>query len=87
MHAIRHLTFPKSKDEYDIVRYCGDIADEDGDYKGQIDHIRFYGNKTFDTYNEAYNWIRENDETYANIAVGFTEYGKDNWLVKIEYHC
>lgn len=89
MHELRYLDYGEKATKENIIKHCSRIADEEGDYKGQItrDGIRF-NNHVCDSYDAAYNWINNHDNGwYDNIAVRYKENDSIRWLVKIEYHC
>ena len=87
MHQIEYLTYTSRKSEKTILKECSVIADWEGDYKGQIKHIRFK-DIVKNNYDEAYEWIRQNDNGwYDNLAVKYKDGRKVMWLVKIEFHC
>lgn len=87
MHAIHYLDFSCRKSETAIVKECSRIADREGDYKGQITHIRFKDIVLGDR-GEAEEWLDTNDSGwYDNIAIKYKDGRKMMWLVKIEYHC
>jgi hypothetical protein len=89
MHNIVHLTFPVKKTPGAIQKICAKVADENGDYLGQIEDrgIRFK-DRVLDSRESAKRWIEENDSGwYDNLAVKFKDGRKIMWLVKIEFHC
>lgn len=87
MHALRTLEFTSRKSTKTILKECQKIADEDGDYKGQIEYIRFK-DQVLKNRKQAEEWIELNDKGwYDNLAIKFKDGGKTTWLVKIEYHC
>lgn len=87
MHAIQYLEFTSRKSANTIRKECAEIADQDGDYKGQIREIRFNTN-VLNNREEAEKWIEAHDHGwYDNLAIKFKDGGRVTWLVKIEYHC
>ena len=88
MHEVMKLTFTGRKSKKGINEECNRIANDRGDYKGQLrGGVRFY-DYTCDSRAEAENWIITHDGGwYDNLAVQYKDKGKTMWLVKIEYHC
>ena len=87
-HSINYLEFSLRKQPKTILKECKRIADVNGDYKGQIENIRFNGYSIMKNRDEAEKWIKDNDSGwYDNLAIRFKDNDKVKWLVKIEYHC
>lgn len=87
MHNIHHLTFPCKKTMGAIQKVCSKIADENGDYKGQLKSGIRFKDRVLSDRNAAERWIDENDSGwYDNLAIKYKDGRKIMWLVKIEYH-
>ena len=86
-HAVEYHDFDSKTPEKRILLECALIADEEGDYEGQIGAIRF-ADTICKNREEAHKWIEEHDRGwYDQLAVKYKEGRSVNWLVKIEYHC
>ncbi len=87
MHAIEYMVYSTRKAPKTIIKECGQYADRNGDYKGQITGIRFH-DEVAKSYMDAVNWIEAHDKGwYDNLAIKYKEDRKVRWLVKIEFHC
>lgn len=87
MHEHRYLDFSCRKSEETILKECAQIADREGDYKGQIKRIRLT-DQVLRNRGEAEVWISCNDNGwYDNLGIKYKDGRKTMWLVKIEYHC
>lgn len=74
MHQIEYLEFPITKSENKILAECAKIADQKGDYKGQITHMSFNKvKKLCKSYDEACDEIAAHDSVYDNFAVRYLE--------------
>jgi hypothetical protein len=79
MHEIIRFTEKENCDRNKVLRYAQDIADRNGDHKGQIHTIRWIERTICDNEDAAYTFINENDKGwYDNLAVRFYDYSSVN---------
>lgn len=87
-HQIDYVEFGSRTQPKTIQKECDRIAKYRSDSGGPLyKPVRFFGQKVFENYDEADEWIQQNDSGwYDNIAVKFKNGRSVKWLVKIEYH-
>lgn len=82
MHDIRFEDFKYTEDKNEmrtISDYLQRLAARHGDAGGLYSGIEFKTSKVpFKTYNDAYNWINQNDRSYWNVAVPYLDDSKVN---------
>lgn len=75
MHSIRYFIEPEKVDRNKALRKAQAMADDDGDYEGQINSIRWIDRTICDNERAAEEFINEHDRNwYDCLAVRFYDY-------------
>lgn len=87
-HQIDYVEFGSRKQPKAIQKECDRIAKYRSDCGSPLyKPVRFFGQKIFKSFDEACEWIDQNDAGwYDNLAVKYKGPCGTKWLVKIEYH-
>lgn len=85
MHCIRHFTYKEKVNRNSVLAEANAYANREGDYRDQINSIRWMENTICDNEEAAMEFIDKHDSGwYDNIAVRFYSYPKMKKSKKLE---
>lgn len=88
-HCVKFVSYPCKKTEGGIMRDLNHWAFDPQETCGYHGDMRFFKDKLFNNYDDAYNWLSEHYDNgdYRDATVRYKDGRRIYWLSKVEYHC
>ena len=87
MHYIEYFEMSNDVPKKKTLKMFQDLANREGDYKDQIEGIKWITDMTLNDERAATKYLDEHRIYPGVVAVKFKDGRRKPWLFRIEFHC